>query len=136
MHNDWKVIKKGEYIYGKISNHPNATSNGYVLEHRLVMENYLGRYLTSNEIVHHVDQNTKNNDISNLRVMSRKDHGHLHKRVLQMEQRTCPVCNVDFIRRPKGVYDKNRIPCCSRSCNGKRSKQIQINSVTTNRYNQ
>lgn len=30
---------------------PNATKNGYVLLHRVVMENHLGRLLEKNEVV-------------------------------------------------------------------------------------
>lgn len=41
------------YVYIYFPKHPFATSGGYVLEHRLVMEKSLGRYLTPKEIVHH-----------------------------------------------------------------------------------
>jgi len=119
--NMWKTIKKGDYLYGLVPLHPNATKNGYVLEHRLVMENFLGRYLTRHELVHHIDKNKHNNVITNLRVMSIRNHNNLHKNPLKMEERLCDVCGVTFIRRPKGKYDLGRTPCCSRSCNGKRS---------------
>lgn len=33
-----KVIKKGDYLYALVPDHPNATKNGYVLLHRVVME--------------------------------------------------------------------------------------------------
>ncbi len=38
-----KIVSKGEYNYAVVPEHPNATSNGYVLEHRVVMENAIGR---------------------------------------------------------------------------------------------
>ncbi len=49
-----------------------------VLEHRYVMEQHLGRKLFTSEIVHHIDGNGLNNDISNLEVMSQGTHriGH------------------------------------------------------------
>ena len=43
-------------------------------EHRKMMEDHLGRKLTSCEIVHHIDGDTKNNDIENLQVMSVEEH--------------------------------------------------------------
>lgn len=38
-----KIIKKGDYEYALVPEHPNATKNGYVLHHRIVMENSIGR---------------------------------------------------------------------------------------------
>lgn len=46
--------------------------------HRVVMEEFLGRALSSDEIVHHIDGNKQNNDISNLTVMSRSEHIREH----------------------------------------------------------
>ena len=52
-------------------------------QHRRVMENYLGRKLLPfpKEIVHHIDGNKLNNDISNLQVMSASEHMKLHMRI-------------------------------------------------------
>lgn len=52
----------------------------YVLEHRLVMEKSLGRPLTKNEVVHHIDGNIQNNSIENLQLMSKGEHRSLHLR--------------------------------------------------------
>lgn len=46
--------------------HPFKTNRGYVREHRLIMEKYLGRHLTKKEVIHHIDGNKNNNNISNL----------------------------------------------------------------------
>lgn len=48
--------------------------------HRLVVEEHIGRRLSSDEIVHHIDGNKLNNDISNLQVMTRGEHSSLHRR--------------------------------------------------------
>jgi len=45
-----------------------------VAVHRLIVEQHLGRPLTSNEVVHHRDHNPLNNDLSNLKVMTRAEH--------------------------------------------------------------
>ena len=47
--------------------------------HRKTMEDYLGRKLNDNEIVHHIDGNKLNNDISNLQVMTRSEHSRYHR---------------------------------------------------------
>lgn len=48
--------------------------SGYVLEHRLVMARALGRPLTKNETVHHIDGNRQHNDLSNLQLRNGR-HG-------------------------------------------------------------
>lgn len=59
--------------------HPNADSYGYVAEHRLVMENLVGRYLDKKEIVHHIDENRSNNNPNNLWLFDNiSDHSHFH----------------------------------------------------------
>ena len=56
------------YILIKKPDHPYANNHNYVPEHRLKVEEALGRYLTPKEVVHHIDGNKQNNDISNLMV--------------------------------------------------------------------
>jgi len=73
------IISKYYYIYSP--EHPNAigTKKLYIAEHRLVMENHIGRFLTKNEVVHHKDENTLNNSIENLQIMTPSEHVKLHK---------------------------------------------------------
>jgi hypothetical protein len=49
-----------------------------VAQHRLVVERNLGRYLLDDEVVHHIDENRKNNKIENLQVVSRSEHRKIH----------------------------------------------------------
>ena len=43
-----------------------ARKDGYIMEHRLVMAQSMGRLLTRTEVVHHEDHNPSNNKIENL----------------------------------------------------------------------
>lgn len=76
--------KGGRYIdgYGYIrvlnKDHLYANSMGYVLEHRLIMENYLGRILARSELVHHVNGIKTDNRIENLELTDRVNHMRLH----------------------------------------------------------
>lgn len=66
------------YIIIKKPSHPNAPANGYVKEHRLVMEVKLGRYLEPEEHVHHIDGNKQNNNPDNLQLTNRAEHRAIH----------------------------------------------------------
>lgn len=81
LHSRWKggkIINDG-YIYIYCPDHPNTTKEHYVLEHRLVMEKHLGRYLKHGEIVHHKDHNKQNNKFSNLMLCrSNGKHSKIH----------------------------------------------------------
>lgn len=68
-----KHISKG-YVLLYRPEHPHRNSQGYVHEHRLEMEKYLGRYLDPSEIVHHKDADKMNNDIGNLLLTTQKGH--------------------------------------------------------------
>ena len=62
-----KAHKQSGYIEIK-------TPNGWIREHRYVMERFIGRKLNQDELVHHIDGNILNNNINNLQLMMRGEH--------------------------------------------------------------
>ena len=83
---DTKISRFG-YVLKYMPNHSRANHAGYVFEHNLIMEEYLGRPLKflgyknpNNEVCHHKDRNKQNNSIDNLELMLDKEHAALHHR--------------------------------------------------------
>lgn len=72
-----KFSKKG-YVLLCVKNHPNGDINGYVFEHRLMMEIGLNRLLQRDEVVHHVNGIKHDNRIENLQLMKNGEHTTLH----------------------------------------------------------
>ncbi|HEC65537.1 MAG TPA: HNH endonuclease [bacterium] len=70
-------FKKG-YKYFLKPEHPGASKQGYVAEHRFVMEKKLGRYLTRKEVVHHKNEIRSDNRIENLILMGWGEHLSIH----------------------------------------------------------
>lgn len=75
-HYNHKTYKEGGYLCRYIGGY---NKKGNVKEHRYIMEQYLGRKLNVDEIVHHIDGNKLNNKISNLEIMTRSEHSRLHR---------------------------------------------------------
>lgn len=69
----WKggIKRQGQgYILIYSPEHPFCSKRKYVLEHRLIMEKHIGRYLTKKEIVHHKNGIRDDNRIENLELFN------------------------------------------------------------------
>jgi hypothetical protein len=77
-HYAWKgrLVDKNGYVLIHCKGHPNARKHThYVFEHRLVVEESLGRYLLPTEVVHHINGVRDDNRLENLQVFqSNADH--------------------------------------------------------------
>lgn len=97
---NWKGGRK-KHIEGYIlihqPNHPFCNKSGYVLEHRLVMEKHLKRYLEKWEVVHHKNQIRDDNRIENLQLYSSFHAGQVGK---EMKRE---------IQRLKAILDEHKI---------------------------
>ena len=65
--------KKDGVIYIRNREHPSANKSGYVLEHILIMEEYLGRCLLDNEMVIHINKINDDNRLENLELVTRSE---------------------------------------------------------------
>ena len=86
----WKGGKRTRqgYVMLYMPDYPSSACDGYVCEHRLIMEKHLGRYLEKWELVHHKNGIKDDNRIENLEiVISQKHFGQIR----------CPYCLKDFL---------------------------------------
>lgn len=90
---NWKggrIKDRFGYIHLWKPDHPNAVTGynkKYVLEHRFVMSEHLGRPLTKEESVHHINGVKDDNRLENLQLMTKRVH---HGLVV------CPHCEKEF----------------------------------------
>ena len=91
-----RIVATNGYVMVRMPDHPNADSRGYVYEHRLVVEEDLGRPLGSDEHVHHINGDKQDNRLKNLAVLSPADHRRAHRK-------SGPRRGGSFLRE---------VPCC------------------------
>jgi len=105
----WRSYCRG---YRKVmaKEHPRADRDGYILEHRLVMEEHLGRYLEPEEVVHHINGVRDDNRIENLQLRSsRADHGHGHEQIDDVEYHLSSLEQLINYGMSRGAEFKDRL---------------------------
>jgi hypothetical protein len=73
------------YVEIYMPEHPTANQRGYVKEHRIVLENKLGRALAHNEVPHHINHIRNDNRPENLMALTISSHVSLHRRAKRQE---------------------------------------------------
>jgi len=132
-HKSTRVNSSGHllvYRPDNISSYKSGNWKGYIYEHRFIMELHLGRVLTDDEEVHHLNCNPSDNRLENLVVLSRDAHVKLHlwinngapryensgqkgmnsgKPTLHEQAiRRCAACDI--------TLSKEQVTYCSRTC--------------------
>jgi hypothetical protein len=94
----------------------NNTTNNYIIApktsktyHRVLMEEALKRSLHYNEIVHHMDEDIYNNELSNLVVISRSNHFKLHKILIKYKYENKNYIKEDIISLTNSWFLENNI---------------------------
>lgn len=126
---DFKIDKGVGYMYCYNPSHPLANKAGKVYEHRFVMSKHLGRWLNSDEVVHHKDGNRQNNDINNLELTNAREHAILHAK-----ENGCVHYKIacDYCGKPIDVTNakkhENR-KFCSQKCHRLSRRLFEIDKI-------
>lgn len=104
------VGQQGYVLVKAPKSHPHARQDGSILEHRLVMEEHLGRHLGPEEVVHHVNGVKDDNRIENLQLReSVRKHGHGHEQIEDVEQALVVLENLINKSISQGAEFKTRL---------------------------
>lgn len=134
-HPNWKGGKKSNQKGYQLLYKPDyykSQASHYVLEHIYVYQEHYKCCMLKWGIVHHLDENPSNNEISNLVGMTKANHQKLHKEI-DMNNRICLICNskTTFIKkrnnRPLWYKYNNGYICFS--CYGKKRHAMKKSFV-------
>ena len=74
--------------------------------HRYIMEQHLGRKLRSDEHVHHLNEDPRDNRIENLVVMDRAEHARMHQTGRKASEATKKKLSERMMGRPNVACQK------------------------------
>ena len=96
-------------------------------EHRLIMERHIGRILKRNELVHHINGDGRDNNIKNLKIMTRKQHSLYHRQRGDLCIMTSEKAIKHYGRKPNndGAYE------CPQCKKWKMPKEFRLDNRTS-----
>lgn len=89
-----------------------------------------------NLTVDHQDRDKTNNQLDNLVVRERSEHVKLDATRIKVSPVVCPICGVEFIPTKNQINSRAKKlagPFCSRSCQGKYGKSVQMGEQSLGR---
>jgi hypothetical protein len=101
------VLADNNHFFVRVPEHPHCNKNKQVAIATLIMESHIGRYLSDNEIVHHIDGNPHNNDLCNLLLLTDSEHKKLHYRLRRKNTKGQLLPNLEFCPESRMV---NHLP--------------------------
>lgn len=101
------------YIYEYAPDHLHATADGYVMQHRLVIERSIGRVLDPTEEVHHRNRVRDDNRLENLQLMSNRQEHLAHHADYRVSQ--CATCGTQ-VKRSAAHRRRWARAFCGRTC--------------------
>lgn len=113
--NGGRIKTKKGYILVYAPNNKRSNVNGYIYEHLLIMEKYLGRPVRKEEAVHHIDENKSNNNINNLILFPTKgSHTAFHhnirkyKAIKELKETGYKICIKCNKKLPLSEFTKDK----------------------------
>jgi hypothetical protein len=107
--------KRKDDVTGNNGYRKTKTDGRPTLQHRYVMEKFTGRPLRKNEYVHHINGDKSDNRVSNLQIMTPKEHSFHHNQKYPLVK-NCVICGEQFVPHPT---KRKRAQTCSSECKGK-----------------
>lgn len=92
-------------------------------QHRVIMENIIGRTLKNSEIVHHINENKLDNRPENLQIMSKSEHQRIHHTTTfrNATHKECTFCHIikprwQFYKRDKSFKFRDHYASKCKDC--------------------
>lgn len=124
--------KEGRWMVDLVNTEQDRTTVSYA---KYIYSIHLGRILSREEHVDHINGDKTDDRLENLQVLSVEEHRAKTSEEQRVERLalTCSHCQKVFFRRPNQVRVSEKLgrkPYCSRTCNGKANGRGKGGKVT------